>query len=150
MSDPANSFDDFTLEELEAAIAAKRGAHLAKLRSERERLAAELRAVEARLAQLEGRALPPIAEDAGESETTRPARRRPLASLVLKALAASHPAQITRERLVDELKASGPSERLQVQIAQLLGRMQKNGLVQAWEDGSCSLTPEGLRRAGAG
>ncbi len=96
-------------------------------------------------------ALPDTETDA-ESEPAKATRRsRPLAPLILKALAANHPSPLTAAQLAFELRASAQGENLEATIARVLGRMVLAGNVTATQEGGGHyLTPQGMKRAGAG
>lgn len=150
----ASLFDNYSIEQLEAAVAARQESKLAELQARRIELLGELRYVEAELAKETGSPPPASATLHAEplvDDTSTPKKpRRPIGSLILKALAASHPSQMNAAQLAGQLRASANSDRLEITIQSSLARFATSGLLIKWEDGGYSLTPDGLRRAGAG
>jgi DNA-binding transcriptional ArsR family regulator len=164
-----SSLDDLTVEQLEAALAAKRKSQTDTLRDKRASLLEQLKAVDKQL-EAAGVGVPGavrvgrggrggVGGVGGEASTTSPARRGvgaprgprgvPMATLVVRAILASNEKEVAVTEIVERVAKHGSSSNPKTAVGQALVKLKKAGLVDSPSRGAYRVTASGKKLAAA-
>lgn len=142
MAGKASHLEEFSIEQLQAAIQEKKRLRIDELRAKRSEVVAELRKIEAEIASATGQATRGRRAGRGGGPS--------MATLVLKALASSDSKEVQMSDLIDQLKGNTSSDKPGVIISQALIRLKKDGLVESAGRGLYKLTASGKKKANEG
>jgi DNA-binding transcriptional ArsR family regulator len=152
------SLDDLTVEQLEAALAAKRKSQIDSLRDERASLLEQLKAVDKQL-EAAGVGVPGAARvgrgggggggGSGASGSVPGRRGVPMATLVVRAILASGEKDVSVTEIVERVSKHGSSSNPKTAVGQALVKLKKTGLVDSPSRGAYRVTASGKKLAAA-
>jgi DNA-binding transcriptional ArsR family regulator len=155
------SLADLTVEQLEAALAAKRKSQIDSLRDKRASLLEQLKAVDKQL-EAAGVGVPGAVgrgRGVGGTSSSGPARRGvgaprgprgvPMATLVVRAILASNEKEVAVTEIVEHVAKHGSSSNPKTAVGQALVRLKKEGLVDSPSRGKYRATASGKKLANA-
>jgi DNA-binding transcriptional ArsR family regulator len=154
------SLDDFTVEQLEAALLAKRKSQIESLRDQRAALLQQLRAVDEQLeAAGVGVSGAARAGRGGGTSGNVPSHRGagaprgprgvPIATLVVRAILASAEKDVSVTEIVERVAKHGSSSNPKTAVGQALVKLKKAGIVDSPSRGVYRATASGKKLAAA-